>query len=92
MPPDILRVHLKNDELAFERIMQITFLGSKINLVYSSFAQNTVINTGCDSVYFDMEICNSGGADLAQTVPISFYDGDPTSDPSAIYLQTNNYR
>ncbi|MEO9532458.1 MAG: gliding motility-associated C-terminal domain-containing protein [Crocinitomicaceae bacterium] len=91
VPPDILRVHLKNDELAFERIMNITFLGSKINLVYSSFTQNTATYTGCDSVYFDMEICNSGGADLTQTVPISFYDGDPTIDPTAIYLQTTDY-
>jgi gliding motility-associated-like protein len=91
VPPDILRVHLSNDEVAYERIMNITFLGSKINLVYSSFTQNTTTYTGCDSVYFDMEICNSGGADLTQTVPISFYDGDPTIDPSAIYLQTTNY-
>ncbi|MEO9532459.1 MAG: gliding motility-associated C-terminal domain-containing protein [Crocinitomicaceae bacterium] len=89
--PDIFRVHLTNDKLAFERIMQITFLGSKINLVYSSFDQNTTIYTGCDSVYFDMEICNSGGADLAQSVPVSFYDGDPTTDPTAIYLQTDMY-
>lgn len=91
VPPDILRVHLENDELAFERIMNITFLGSKINLVYSSFTQNTGVYTGCDSVYFDMEICNSGGADLSQVVPISFYSGDPTTDPAAVYLQTNDY-
>lgn len=91
VPPDIFRVYLKNDELSFERIMQITFLGSKINLVYSAFDQNTGIYTGCDSVYFDMEICNSGGADLANVVPISFYDGNPTTDPNAIYLQTDNY-
>jgi gliding motility-associated-like protein len=90
VPPDIFRVHLQNDKLAFERIMQITFLGSKINLVYSSFDQNATF-TGCDSVYFDMEICNSGGADLNQQVPISFYDGDPTVDPTAIYLQTEMY-
>jgi gliding motility-associated-like protein len=89
--PDVFRVHLTNDKLSFERIMQITFLGSKINLVYSSFDQNTVLNTGCDSVYFDMEICNSGGADLSQSVPVSFYDGDPTIDPGAIYLQTEMY-
>lgn len=91
IPPDVFRVHLTNDKLAFERIMQITFLGSKINLVYSSFDQNNTIFTGCDSVYFDMEICNSGGADLAQSVPISFYNGDPTTDPTAIYLQTDDY-
>lgn len=91
VPPDILRVHLSNDEVAYERIMNITFLGSKINLVYSSFTQNTATYTGCDSVYFDMEICNSGGADLTQVVPISFYDGDPTVDPTAIYLQTEDY-
>ncbi|OIQ37489.1 MAG: hypothetical protein BM555_00775 [Crocinitomix sp. MedPE-SWsnd] len=91
VPPDILRVHLSNDEVAYERIMNITFLGSKINLVYSSFTQNTTTYTGCDSVYFDMEICNSGGADLSQIVPISFYDGDPTVDPTAVYLQTELY-
>lgn len=91
IPPNIFRVYLKNDEMSFERIMNITFLGSKVNLVYSSFTQNTGIYTGCDSVYFDMEICNSGGADLAQQVPVSFYDGNPTTDPSAIYLQTAMY-
>jgi gliding motility-associated-like protein len=86
-----LRVHLTNDIIAYERIIQTTFLGSKINLVYSSFDQNPSIFTGCDSVWFDMEICNSGGADLNQSVPISFYNGDPTTDPNAIYLQTQNY-
>ncbi len=86
-----LRVHLTNDIIAYERIIQTTFLGSKINLVYSSFNQNPTVFTGCDSVWFDMEICNSGGADLNQSVPISFYNGDPTTDPTAIYLQTQYY-
>jgi len=86
-----LRVHLTNDIIAYERIIQTTFLGSKINLVYSSFDQNPSIFTGCDTVWFDMEICNSGGADLNQSVPISFYNGDPTVDPNSIYLQTQNY-
>ena len=39
----------------------------------------------------DMEICNSGGADLTNPVPVSFYDGDPQTDPGAIYLGTNMY-
>lgn len=89
--PDIFRVHLRNDNIAYERTLQITFLGSKVNLVYSSFDQNTSIFTGCDSVYFDMEICNSGGADLTQQVPVSFYYGDPTVDPTSVYLQTEMY-
>jgi len=89
--PDIFRVHLQNDQIAYERTLQITFLGSKVNLVYSSFDQNTTISDGCDSAYFDMEICNSGGSDLTQPVPISFYYGDPTTDPTAVYLQTSMY-
>ena len=89
--PDIFRVHLQNDQIAYERTLQITFMGSKVNLVYSTFDQNLTAGTGCDSVYFDMEICNSGGSDLTQPVPVSFYYGDPTIDPTAIYLQTNMY-
>jgi len=89
--PDIFRVHLRNDQIAYERILQITFLGSKVNLVYSSFDQNTTISDGCDSAYFDMEICNSGGSDLTQPVPVSFYYGNPTTDPTAVYLQTTMY-
>ncbi|MBK6526176.1 MAG: hypothetical protein IPG07_11880 [Crocinitomicaceae bacterium] len=38
-----------------------------------------------------MEICNSGGSDLTQPVPISFYYSDPTTHPSAVYLQTDMY-
>lgn len=91
IPPDIFRVHLTNDNIAYERTLQITFMGSKVNLVYSSFDQNTSISDGCDSAYFDMEICNSGGSDLTQPVPISFYYGDPTTDPTAVYLQTDMY-
>lgn len=91
IPPDIFRVHLTNDNIAYERTLQITFLGSKVNLVYSTFDQNTGISNGCDSAYFDMEICNSGGSDLTQPVPISFYYGDPTTDPTAVYLQTEMY-
>lgn len=89
--PDIFRVHLSNDQIAYERTLQITFLGSKVNLVYSTFDQNTTISNGCDSAYFDMEICNSGGSDLTQPVPVSFYYGDPTTDPTAVYLQTEMY-
>jgi gliding motility-associated-like protein len=89
--PDIFRVHLTNDNIAYERTLQITFLGSKVNLVYSTFDQNTTLGSGCDSVYFDMEVCNSGGSDLTQPVPVSFYYGDPQTDPTAIYLQTNMY-
>ena len=89
--PDIFRVYLDNDKIAYERTLNMTFLGSKINLVYNSFTQNTSLGTGCDSVYFDMVICNSGGADLVSPVPISFYLGDPQTDPGAIYLQTNDY-
>ncbi len=91
IPPNTFRVHLENDKIAYERTLQMTFLGSKVNLVYSTFDQNTTIFTGCDSVYFDMEVCNSGGSDLTQAVPISFYNGDPTTDPTAIYLQTEMY-
>jgi gliding motility-associated-like protein len=91
IPPDIFRVHLQNDQIAYERTLQVTFLGSKVNLVYSTFDQNNSISDGCDSAYFDMEICNSGGSDLTQPVPISFYYGDPTADPTAIYLQTDMY-
>lgn len=91
IPPDIFRVHLTNDNIAYERTLQVTFLGSKVNLVYSTFDQNTSISDGCDSAYFDMEICNSGGSDLTQPVPISFYYGDPTTDPTAVYLQTDMY-
>lgn len=91
IPPDIFRVHLTNDNIAYERTLQITFLGSKVNLVYSTFDQNTSISNGCDSAYFDMEICNSGGSDLTQPVPISFYYGDPTTNPAAVYLQTQMY-
>lgn len=91
IPPDIFRVHMTNDNIAYEHTLQITFLGSKVNLVYSTFDQNTTISDGCDSAYFDMEICNSGGSDLTQPVPISFYYGDPTTDPTAVYLQTSMY-
>ncbi|MBL7900272.1 MAG: hypothetical protein JNJ99_17175, partial [Crocinitomicaceae bacterium] len=46
IPPDIFRVHLTNDNIAYERTLQITFMGSKVNLVYSSFDQNTSISDG----------------------------------------------
>ena len=89
--PNIFRVHLENDKIAYERILNMTFLGSKVNMVYSTFEYNEAATTGCDSVYFDMEICNSGGVDLTVPVPVSFYTADPTTDPGAIYLQTEMY-
>lgn len=89
--PDIFRVYLDNDKIAYERTLNMTFLGSKINLVYQSFTQNAALTTGCDSLFFDMTICNSGGSDLTQPVPISFYLGDPQTDPTATYLQTTIY-
>lgn len=89
--PNIFRVHLENDKIAYERILNMTFLGSKVNLVYSTFTQNDALTTGCDSVHMEMEICNSGGADLTVPVPVSFYTADPTVDPTAIYLHTTVY-
>ena len=89
--PNIFRVHLENDKIAYERILNMTFLGSKVNLVYSTFVHNDELTTGCDSVHFTMEICNSGGADLTVPVPVSFYTADPTVDPTAIYLHTTVY-
>lgn len=89
--PNIFRVHLENDKIAYERILNMTFLGSKVNLVYSTFTQNDALTTGCDSVHMQMEICNSGGTDLTIPVPVSFYTSDPTTDPTAIYLQTEMY-
>ncbi len=89
--PNIFRVHLENDKIAYERILNMTFLGSKVNLVYSTFAQNDALTTGCDSVHMQMQICNSGGTDLTIPVPVSFYTADPTTDPTAIYLQTESY-
>ena len=91
IPPNIFRVHLENDKIAYERILNMTFLGSKVNLVYSTFEQNDALTTGCDSVHMQMEICNSGGADLTVPVPVSFYTADPTTDPTAIYLHTTVY-
>jgi gliding motility-associated-like protein len=91
IPPNTFRVHLENDKIAYERILNMTFLGSKVNLVYSTFEYNEAATNGCDSVYFDMEICNSGGTDLTIPVPVSFYTADPTTDPGAIYLQTETY-
>lgn len=89
--PNIFRVHLENDKIAYERILNMTFLGSKVNLVYSTFEQNPDLTTGCDSVHMEMEICNSGGTDLTVPVPVSFYTADPTTDPTAIYLMTETY-
>lgn len=89
--PNIFRVHLENDKIAYERILNMTFLGSKVNLVYSTFEQNPELTTGCDSVHMEMEICNSGGTDLTVPVPVSFYTADPTTDPGAIYLMTETY-
>jgi gliding motility-associated-like protein len=89
--PDIFRVHLENDKIAYERILNMSFLGSKVNLVYSTFEHNPDLTTGCDSVHMSMEICNSGGADLTVPVPVSFYTADPTTDPGAIYLHTTIY-
>ena len=89
--PNIFRVHLENDKIAYERVLNMTFLGSKVNLVYSTFTHNDELTTGCDSVHYTMEICNSGGADLTVPVPVSFYTADPTVDPTAIYLHTTVY-
>ncbi|WP_066757368.1 T9SS type B sorting domain-containing protein [Crocinitomix algicola] len=89
--PNTFRVHMENDKIAYERILNMTFMGSKVNLVYSTFEHNDELTTGCDSVHFDMEICNSGGTDLTLPVPVSFYTADPTTDPTAIYLQTEIY-
>ena len=89
--PNIFRVHLVNDKITYERVLNMTFMGSKVNLVYSTFTHNDDLTTGCDSVHFDMEICNSGGTDLTLPVPVSFYTADPTVDPTAIYLQTEVY-
>lgn len=89
--PNTFRVHLENDKIAYERLLNMTFLGSKVNLVYSTFEQNDALTTGCDSVHMTMEICNSGGADLTVPVPVSFYTADPTVDPGAIYLHTTVY-
>lgn len=91
IPPNTFRVHMENDKIAYERILNMTFLGSKVNLVYSTLVQNEELTTGCDSVHMTMEICNSGGADLTVPVPVSFYTADPTVDPTAIYLHTTVY-
>ncbi len=78
-------------ETHYAAVMQADFLGTKPDIAFDP-NNITISNNGdCATVDVSVELCNPGSGSSPQGMPISFYEGDPTSSAAAIYLYTQNF-
>ena len=78
---------------AYQFLLSCDFYGSRpdlaLNTTYTGFSK-VAGAANCNEIRATIRIANPGSGDSPGTIPVSFYDGDPTVNPNAKRLLTDS--
>lgn len=80
---------LSNVVTASQILMSLDFFGSRPDLAINTSHVSFSKGSDCKEVKIKLRIANPGSGPSPGAIPVSFYDGDPTNNPSAKRLSTD---
>ncbi|SFW86050.1 tandem-95 repeat protein, partial [Chitinophaga sancti] len=77
---------------SYQLLLSCDYYGSRPDVAFSTAAGITFAKGGsCNIVKATVNVCNPGSGNSSGGMPVSFYSGDPTTDPAAILLYTGTF-
>ena len=75
----------------YQFLLSADFYGSKPDIAFNTSNITFTKGSSCNIVTAHVNVCNPGSGNNSGGMPISFYAGDPTSDPTAKLLYTSTF-
>jgi gliding motility-associated-like protein len=75
----------------YQFLLSADFYGSKPDIAFNTTNITFTKGASCNIVVAHINVCNPGSGNNSGGMPISFYAGDPTSDPTAKLLYTSAF-
>ncbi|WP_346319715.1 cadherin-like domain-containing protein, partial [Chitinophaga sp. YIM B06452] len=75
----------------YQLLLSIDNYGSKPDIAFGTPGVTFTKYTGSKTVKADVTVCNPGAGNSGSGMPVSFYHGDPTTNPSARLLYTGAF-
>ncbi|RFM32317.1 tandem-95 repeat protein, partial [Chitinophaga silvisoli] len=77
---------------SYQFLLSCDYYGSRPDVAFSTAAGITFTKgSSCNIVKATVNVCNPGSGNSSGGMPVSFYSGDPTTDPAAILLYTGTF-
>jgi gliding motility-associated-like protein len=71
---------------AYQLLMSADFFGARPDLAFNTSNVTFTKGSSCEIVKVNVEVCNPGSGNATGGMPVAFYNGDPTTDPTAKLL------
>ncbi|GAA3927720.1 hypothetical protein GCM10022209_21580 [Chitinophaga oryziterrae] len=75
----------------YQFLLSADFYGSKPDIAFNTSNITFTKGSSCNIVTAHVNVCNPGSGNNSGGMPIAFYAGDPTSDPTAKLLYTSTF-
>uniref|UniRef100_UPI0031D78178 tandem-95 repeat protein n=1 Tax=Chitinophaga sp. TaxID=1869181 RepID=UPI0031D78178 len=77
---------------SYQFLLSCDYYGSRPDVAFSTTSGISFAKGGsCNIVKATVNVCNPGSGNSSGGMPVSFYSGDPTTDPSSILLYTGTF-
>ncbi|WP_158642647.1 choice-of-anchor D domain-containing protein, partial [Chitinophaga japonensis] len=75
----------------YQFLLSMDYFGAQPDIAFD--VSNITFSKGstCNVVRANVQVCNPGSGNSSGGMPVSFYHGDPTSDPAAVLLHTGAF-
>lgn len=87
----VITVKNKIGHVDYQYIMSMDFYGSRPDLAFNPGNISFSKGATCKIVKATVELCNPGAGNNPAGIPVSFYEGDPTTDGTAKLLYTSSF-
>ncbi|MBW8682987.1 Ig-like domain-containing protein [Chitinophaga rhizophila] len=83
------RTGLANPDYQF--LLAMDYYGARPDVAFDSTGITLAKGPSCKVITATFNVCNPGAGNSSGGMPVSFYHGDPTTDPAAVLLHTANF-
>ncbi|WP_343672878.1 tandem-95 repeat protein, partial [Chitinophaga sp.] len=76
---------------SYQFLLSCDYYGSRPDVAFSTAGITFSKGSSCNIVTASVNVCNPGSGNSSGGMPVSFYSGDPTTDPAAILVYTGTF-
>ncbi|OMP77848.1 tandem-95 repeat protein, partial [[Flexibacter] sp. ATCC 35208] len=76
---------------SYQFLLSCDYYGSRPDVAFSTTGITFSKGSSCNIVKASVNVCNPGAGNSNGGMPVSFYSGDPTTDPAAILIYTGTF-
>ncbi|TWV91981.1 hypothetical protein [Chitinophaga pinensis] len=83
------RTGLANPDYQF--LLSMDYYGARPDVAFDASSVALAKGPSCNVIRATFNVCNPGAGNSSGGMPVSFYHGDPTTDPAAVLLYTGAF-